>query len=250
MVPKPKKLTPKEQLFVAAYQVSLNASDAYRKAWYKGKDAAAGGYEILRKPHIAAAIAKSMEKRLEKINLTADDIVSKLELIATADPSKLTGHHIGACRYCWGIEHHFQWRTPREFSEAVEQHMLKGEAYAANHPPPEMEGGYGYRKTARPNPECPECEGLGQPYVIFADTRDMAPAERELFLGVKQTQNGIEYKMADKAHALDQLAERTGVFKQRDEDTATAFANAIAEIQSRSSRAPIRRSARSDGEAE
>lgn len=249
MAPRAKKLTPKEQLFVAAYLVSLNGADAHRKAGYKHKHPNQGAYELLMKPHIQAAIEAGKAKALAKINLTADDIVSKLELIATADPAKLTGHHIGACRYCWGIEHHYQWRTPREFSEAVELHMLKGEAYCANHPPPEMEGGYGYRKTERPNPACPECEGLGQPYVIFADTRDMDPAERELFLGVKQTQHGIEYKMADKAHALDQLAQRTGVFKQRDEDMAGALARAITDIQERTSRAPIRRDTPPDGES-
>lgn len=241
MATKPKVLTPKEKLFVAQYLVALNASAAYRAAGYKGKDAASGGYEILRKPHVQAAIEASKAETLKKLALTADDIVAKLELIATADPAKLTGHHIGACRYCWGIEHRYQWRTYREYTEAVELHMLKGEAYCANHPEPDAEGGMGYRKTARPNPDCPECEGLGQPYVVFADTRDMDPAERELFLGVKQTQHGIEYKMADKAHALDQLAQRTGVFKQRDEDMANALARAITEIQDRTSRAPIRR---------
>lgn len=248
MATKPKKLTPKEQLFVAEYLVSLNASDAFRKAGYKGKAVSALASQLLAKPSIQAAVVKAKAEKLEKISLTSDDIVAKLELIVTADPAKLTGHHIGACRYCWGIEHRYQWRTYREYTEAVELHMLKGEAYCANHPEPDAEGGMGYRKTARPNPDCPECEGLGAPYVIFADTRDMEPAERELFLGVKQTQHGIEYKMADKAHALDQLAQRTGVFKQRDENMAGALARAITDIQERTSRAPIRRSA-PEGEA-
>lgn len=246
MAPRPKKLTPKEQLFVAEYLVSLNASDAFRKAGYKGKAVNALASQLLSKPSIQAAVVKAKTKRLQKIDLTADDIVAKLELIATADASKLTGHHIGACRYCWGIDHHYQWRTSREYSEAVELHMLKGEAYCANHPEPEQEGGYGYRKTERPNPACPECEGLGQPYVVFADTRDMEPAERELFLGVKQTQHGIEYKMADKAHALDQLAQRTGVFAKRDEDFANALVSAVHEIQQRTSRAPINRTTPTD----
>jgi hypothetical protein len=243
-----KPLSDRQQAFVAHYLVSRNASDAYRKAGYAAKDANVAGPRLLANVRIAAEIAKGEAKTLEKLSLTADDIVAKLELIATADPAKLTAHHIGACRYCWGIEHHYQWRTPREFSEAVELHMLKGEAYAANHPPPEMEGGYGYRQTRRPNPECPECDGLGRPHVIFADTRDMDPAERELFLGVKQTQHGIEYKMADKAHALDQLAQRTGVFAKRDENFANALVQAVAEIQNRTSRAPINRPKPPEGE--
>jgi phage terminase small subunit len=234
-----KPLSDRQQAFVAHYLVSRNASDAYRKAGYAAKDANVCGPRLLANVLIAAAVAEGQGKLLEKLSLTADDIVAKLELIATADPTRLTALHIGACRYCWGIEHHCQWRTPREFSEAVELHMLKGEAYCANHPPPEQEGGYGYRQTRRPNPDCPECDGLGRPYVVFADTRDMDPAERELFLGVKQTQHGIEYRLSDKAHALDLLAQRTGVFAKRDENFANALSQAIAEIQNRTSRAPL-----------
>lgn len=238
---KDKPLSDRQEAFVANYLVTRNASDAYRKAGYAPKDANVCGPRLLANARIAAEIAKREAKTLEKLALTADDIVAKLELIATADPAKLTAHHVGACRYCWGVEHRYQWRTPREYTEAVEMHMLKGEAYRANHPEPDNEGGYGYRQTARANPDCPECEGLGLPYVVFADTRDMGPAERELFLGVKQTQHGIEYKMADKAHALDQLAQRTGVFAKRDEDFANSLAKAISEIQQRTSRAPINR---------
>lgn len=66
----------------------------------------------------------------------------------------------------------------------------------------------------------------------------MDPAERKLFLGVKQTQHGIEYRLSDKAHALDQLAQRTGVFAKRDENFANALSRAIAEIQERTFPAP------------
>lgn len=204
---------------MAAYQASLNASDAYRKAGYRGRDAAAGGYEILRKPHVAAAIAEKMEDRLEKLEISADDLLRRAEQILTADARKITSHHIGACRYCWGIDHHFQWRTPREFSEAVELHMLKGEAYCANHPPPEMEGGYGYRKTAKPHPDCPECDGLGITYTVFADTRDIPEDALVLFEGVKETRNGIEIQMASKQAAFDVLAKAKGLAVNKHELT-------------------------------
>ena len=43
-----KKLTAKENLFVGEYLISLNASDAYRKAGYNGKNAnVRGGRGIL-----------------------------------------------------------------------------------------------------------------------------------------------------------------------------------------------------------
>lgn len=232
-------LSDRQKVFVAEYLGSRNASDAYRKAGYAAKDANVAGPRLLANVRIAAEVQKGMDKLLESINLTATDIVAKLELIATADPSKLTGHHIGACRYCWGNDGEYQWRTSREWMEAVE-------AAKPGQTAPSASGGFGYRRTLKVNLECNECDGLGAPYVIFADTRDMEPAERELFLGVKQTQHGIEYKMADKAHALDQLAQRTGVFTKRDEDFANSLAKAVAEIQQRTSKAPIRRDTPAD----
>jgi hypothetical protein len=232
-------LLPRQKLFVAEYLASRNATDAYRKAGYAPKDADVAGPRLLGNVGIAAAIRKGMDELLEIISLKAEDIVTKLELITTADPSKLTGHHIGACRYCRGVGGKYQWRTSREWMDETAK-AKKGEK------PPTASGGFGYRRTLKVNPDCAECDGLGQAYVVFADTRDMDPAERELFLGVKQTQHGIEYKMADKAHALDQLAERTGVFQKRDEGTVNALASALIEIRARTSRAPINRKERHD----
>ena len=57
-----KKLTAKQQLFVAFFLDKLNATEAARRAGYKGKGAtlAAVGYENLRKPHIRKAIREGM----------------------------------------------------------------------------------------------------------------------------------------------------------------------------------------------
>lgn len=144
-------LNARQKAFVREYLLSGNASDAYRKAGYRAKDPDVCAAKLLVNASIAAAIAEhrpKIEARAEaKFNLRLDGILESLAHIATVDRTRITGHRIGACRYCHGIEHRYQWRTPREFSEAVEQHMLKGEAYQANHPAPEMEGGYGYRRT-------------------------------------------------------------------------------------------------------
>ncbi|KKN73382.1 hypothetical protein LCGC14_0400850 [marine sediment metagenome] len=57
-----KKLTAKQQLFVAFFLDTLNATLAAELAGYKGNRAtlAAVGYENLRKPHIAEAIREGM----------------------------------------------------------------------------------------------------------------------------------------------------------------------------------------------
>lgn len=46
-------------------------------------------------------------------------------------------------------------------------------------------------------------------------------------------------KLLNKLEALEKLAQYTGVYKQRDDNIATALAQAIADIQTRTSRAPI-----------
>lgn len=79
------KLTTKQQLFVDAYLESGNATDAARKAGYKGNDntLASMGKENLRKPQIASII----KKRLEKSAITADETLQGLSDMATSDIS-------------------------------------------------------------------------------------------------------------------------------------------------------------------
>jgi phage terminase small subunit len=213
------QLKGKQQVFVREYMISLNASDAMLKAGYTSKNRNVDGPRMLANPRIAAAVAELMAERAEKLGIDADDVLTRIAAIATADRNALTQHRIGACRYCWGTEHHFQWKTPREFSEAVEQHMLKGEAYQANHPAPEMEGGYGYRVTNDPNAHCPECAGLGTSYTVLTDTTKLSTQDRLIFDGVKETRDGIHILMPDRAKALELMGKHLGLFKERIEHT-------------------------------
>jgi hypothetical protein len=51
----------------------------------------------------------------------------------------------------------------------------------------------------------------------------------------------IKIKLYDKLAALEKLARYTGIYDKETEKAAGAFADAISDIQSRMSRAPIRR---------
>lgn len=55
-------MTPKQQAFADEYIISLNATDAARKAGYSNRTATETGYENLRKPHIKAYIDKRLEE--------------------------------------------------------------------------------------------------------------------------------------------------------------------------------------------
>jgi phage terminase small subunit len=83
-VPKAKNpggLTPKERKFVREYCTNgFNATKAARAAGYSRKTARQTGYELKRKPAIAAAI----NKLLESVQMSDEEIVARLEDIAGA----------------------------------------------------------------------------------------------------------------------------------------------------------------------
>lgn len=85
----PRGLTPKQQRFVAEYLVDLNATQAAIRAGYSAKTAEVIGYENLRKPQIASAIAAGTSRQLEKIELTGEMVKARLRLLAFQDIRQL-----------------------------------------------------------------------------------------------------------------------------------------------------------------
>lgn len=71
-----KGLNFKQRVFVEHYLQAWNATDAARRAGYKGNDItlASVGYENLRKPQIAEAI----ERRLAELQMGADEVIQRL----------------------------------------------------------------------------------------------------------------------------------------------------------------------------
>jgi hypothetical protein len=205
------KVTPREKLFIAEYLVSLNAADAYRKAGYSPKGANVEAKKTLTKPHIAAEIVRRLDDRYKRLEIDADALLKRAETILTADPRELTGLHVGACRYCYGEDHNYQWKTKREWEAACLTAEQDGQ------PHPRSEGGFGYNITKRPKQDCPECNGLGSRYVWLADTRDLSPQAQILFEGVKQTKGGLGIVQASKAAAFKLLANHLGLMTQKHE---------------------------------
>ena len=93
-------MPPREHLFISEYLLSLNGADAYRKAGYSAKGANVEALKTLTKPHIAAEIARRLEERHKRLEIDADALLKRAETILITDPRELSGHHIGACRYC------------------------------------------------------------------------------------------------------------------------------------------------------
>ncbi len=83
------KLTNKQAAFVAEYLVDLNATQAAIRAGYSERTAYRIGAELLQKTSVAEAIAAGQAKRAQRVEITADRVVSELAKIAFADPRDL-----------------------------------------------------------------------------------------------------------------------------------------------------------------
>ena len=159
-------LTAQQRLFVAEYLKDRNATQAAIRAGYSKKTANEQGARLLAKVSVAQAIAQQQKASIERTLGSADEVLSQMWQLATFDANQLSQYRRGACRYCWGFGHHYQWRDAVEFDEALAK--VEGKEGVKL---PEDPGGYGYDHNREPNPGCPRCngDGIGQPY--FADIR-------------------------------------------------------------------------------
>lgn len=84
-----KKLTPKQERFVAEYVICLNGTQAAIKAGFSEKSADDIGAQLLGKTHVKAAIDAALAKRAEKSEITAERVLSEIAAMATWDPADI-----------------------------------------------------------------------------------------------------------------------------------------------------------------
>jgi phage terminase small subunit len=197
----------------------------------------------LQRPHVQGRIAELERERNEQADKRGegqDAVLAHWWRIVNHDPNELSQNRTGSCRYCWGEDHNFQWKTPREFMDAVRD-AAKKNGRTVDDDGREVinsDGGFGYDITKEPNASCPECNGLGVTYQVFPDSRKLSPNARAAYLGVKVTQRGMEVITADKMQALDQIAKHLGMFKLKAEVDASEQMKAFIESIS-GGRAPL-----------
>ena len=90
-------------------------------------------------------------------------------------------------------------------------------AIDAGKPAPDGMGGFGFDMNAEPNPDCPECGGLGQEYVHVMDTRKLTGSAKRLYAGVQRTKDGIKVLTRDKDAALANISRYLGMLVDRKE---------------------------------
>lgn len=241
--PRKRPAQDKREIFIRQYLIHRNATRAYREAGYvDGAATRQNAHKLLTSEYVQSRIAEADAELLARLDVTVEDVVRRYRDIAFADPAQITSYRLGACRHCHGIAHRYQWRTEDEHSEAVNEAIREANRTGKNPIyPASLEGGTGYSPNVPPHEDCPMCDGRGIPSLHFKDTRLLTPAERALFAGIEQTQHGLKYRFHDQLAALAQLAERLQFFKARDDSRADALARALAEIQERGSKMPLRR---------
>ncbi|HDC4776907.1 TPA: terminase small subunit [Enterobacter kobei] len=199
-------LTAQQRLFVAEYLKDGNATQAAIRAGYSSKSAEQIGYQLLQKTSVAQAIAQQQKASIARTLGSADEVLAQMWQLATFDANQISQYRRGACRYCWGFGHHYQWRDAVEFEE--EKAKVEGKEGAKQ---PEDTGGYGYDHNREPNPECPRCngDGIGQPY--FADTRKLSPDAALAYSGVKVGKNGVEITAISRERMFEAVMKHLGL---------------------------------------
>jgi phage terminase small subunit len=107
-------MTPRMQLFVDEYLISLNAADAARRAGYSERHAGLRAHAPMRRPDVQLAIREAMDARARRTGITADRVVEELAAIAFADMRRILD---------WGT-HYVRLRAP-ELMDAFDSAAIK-----------------------------------------------------------------------------------------------------------------------------
>lgn len=208
-------LTPKEEAFCVHFAKHRRGPAAYVAAYEvqpttTAATIASEASRLLALPKLIERIAELQEAATAASpdTMTVAEVFGRFVQIATADPNELIEVKRGACRYCHGEGHGYQWRE-REYLEALTL------AERAKEPLPDVAGGFGYQHFAAPAGDCPECGGDGIPRTLLKPTGNLSPGGRALYGGAKETRNGIELIIADRMKALELVGRILGVFNDK-----------------------------------
>lgn len=235
----------KEAGFVTDYARHFNGTRAAESIGVsRGAPAAVSAHDYLRKPNVRNALRGLLEERRRRIEVDADQVARYWLDVAHADPRELSQVIYVPCRYCWGVDHQYQF-TDGELRDSRQLHMsrqlarkpedrvvfdeLGGPGYSTNRYPmrgPDWLGAVErvYSHIGRPVPEgldtnsdhsCPECSGSGERRAWIADTRHLSPEAARLFGGVRVTRDSIEIKMRSQSDAMEKFEQLTGMVKAR-----------------------------------
>lgn len=79
------KLTAKQEAFVREYLVDLNATQAAIRAGYSANMAGRIGHQLLEKTRVADAIATAQQERIQRTEVSADNVIRELAVLGFSD---------------------------------------------------------------------------------------------------------------------------------------------------------------------
>lgn len=237
-------LPPRDAGFLTEYLKHFNGMRAAQSLGIVPGTSGFAATEFLRKPKVRLALRGALEERRIRADVQVDEVARYWYDIATADPRELSQIVYVPCRYCWGIDHQYQF-TDGEMRTAGQAHLsqqlripigdripfdeLGGAGYTINRYPmrgpdwasrieriyaamgvPISEG-----LEANSDHSCPECHGDGEHRVWIADTRHLSKAAARLYSGVRVTRESVEVKTLDRIAAMDKFEQLTGMIKPR-----------------------------------
>lgn len=98
-----RELTAKQQMFCREYLIDLNATQAAIRAGYSEKTAYSIGEENLKKPEIAQYVQSLMDKRAQRVDVTADYVLNSIveitERCKQGVPVIVDGQRIGEWKF-------------------------------------------------------------------------------------------------------------------------------------------------------
>lgn len=209
----PGQLTPAQRArFVDEFLLDLDPRAAARRAGFPDRF----GPTLLGNASIQAAIIAAKRRRLNRLELFGDEVLRRWVLLADADVNELVEVKRTNCRHCHGVDHEFQF-TLNELREARRDHGIAQRRLRnpADRVPFDERGGDGYHPYRAPNPDCPECGGLGEAKVILKDTANLSPNGRLLYDGVSFKNGMISVKLRDRSRAEEMIARHAGLFNDR-----------------------------------
>lgn len=213
-------LTDRQETFVREYLVDWNARAAAIRAGYSPATAQEQSSRLLSLIKVREAIQTLASARARRLGIDGDELMRLWASIVTFDANEISQLRRVCCPYCWGTDHQRQY-TPFGLEEAKEKHDRE-RARRKKADSADDIGEFAdytdawYDKRKAPRESCPECHGHGIKEVFFNDTRNLSPAARLVYCGVKVGKEGIEVLMLSKEKAMDSLARALGLFKEKD----------------------------------
>lgn len=243
-----KPLNAREALFVDAFMLDPNPQAAALAAGYSATVARSKAYvwvsdsKTNEKPHVRDEVRRRQAERAKRVEVKADAVLTFWNDAMNADPNDLVEYRRVPCRHCYGEGGRFQM-TPAEDEERRRAHAKDVAAYEhirkpgwAAMPDYDPMGGAGYDKRKPINPDCTECHGSGTGEMLVKDTRHLTPEALSIYAGVKQTKDGVEIKLHDKAAIAERVARHLGMFKDSVTVEVTGFAEALQRARRRAGR--------------